>query len=239
MRFLDRLLRRSKLSPEEQSAILGLRSHASQVSAHRDIVSPGELVHHSCLVVDGLIGRFDQMKDGRRQITALHIPGDMCDLQSVVSPVAGWGLAAMTTSTVLHIPHYDLRNVATVYPDVGLAFWRNTSANASVFAKWVGNLGRRNAVSRSAHLLCEMGVRMEEARLGTRTEYELPLTQTQLGDALGLTPVHVNRTLRALRDDRIVRIEQRTFYIEDWDRLSELAEFDPDFLLIEPRKKAA
>ncbi len=238
-RFLNRILRRSKLSAEEQSAILGLRSHASQVSAHRDLVSPGETVHHACLVVDGMMGRFDQMKDGRRQITAFHIPGDMCDLQSVVSPVAGWGLEALTTTTVVHVPHNDLLEVATAYPNIGLAFWRDTSADSSVFAKWVANLGRRDATSRLAHLLCEMGVRMEEAGLGTRTEYGLPVTQTQLADALGLTSVHVNRTLQALRRERIVGTEHRTIRIEDWDRLAELAEFDPEFLLIEPLREAA
>lgn len=238
-RFLARLLRRSHLSAEEQSAILSLRSHASQASAHRDIVSQGEKVDHACLVVDGLVGRFDQMKDGRRQITALHIPGDMCDLQSVVSPVAGWGLEAMTTTTILHISHRDLRTVATVYPAIGLAFWRDTTADASILAKWVGNLGRRDASSRLAHLFCEMGMRNEQAGLGTRTEFSLPMTQSQIADATGLTSVHVNRTLQALRRDQIVSTERRTIYIENWDRLTEIAEFDPEFLLIEPLQQAA
>jgi CRP-like cAMP-binding protein len=92
-------------------------------------------------VVEGLVGRFDQMKDGRRQISALYIPGDMCDLHSTVMPVAGWGLEAITTTTVLHVPHYDLRNLATEFPNVALAFWRDTTADASVLAKWVGNSG--------------------------------------------------------------------------------------------------
>lgn len=238
-RFLDRLLRRSELSPEEQSAILGLRSHASQVRAHSVLVSPGQLVQDARLVVAGLVSRFDQMKEGRRQITALHIPGDMCDLQSVVSPLASWGLEALTTTTILHIPHRDFRNVATVYPAVALAFWRDTSADASVLAKWIGNLGRRDASSRLAHLLCELGLRMEGAGLGTRTEYRLPMTQTRVADVLGLSPVHVNRTLQALRRLGIVRTEQRTIHIEDWDGLAALGEFSPEFLMIEPMSEAA
>lgn len=238
-RFLNRLLRRSRLSVEEQSAILGLTSHASQVPAHREVVASGDHVHHACLVADGLIGRTDQMKDGRRQITALHIPGDMCDLHSVVSPAAGWGIEALTTSLVLRVPHYDLRNVAIAYPAIALAFWRDTTADASVLAKWVGNLGRRNAASRVAHLLCEMGVRMEEAGLGTRTRYALPMIQAQIADAMGLTSVHVNRTLQALRRDRVVRTDERTVHVEDWGRLTEIAEFDPEFLLIKPLSEAA
>jgi CRP-like cAMP-binding protein len=238
-RFLERLLRRSHLSSEEQAAILGLRSQASQVAAHRDIVSLGEQVHYSCLVVDGLVGRFDQMKDGRRQITALHIPGDMCDLHSVVWPISGWGLEAMTTTTVLHIPHSELRQLATDHPAIALAFWRDTTADASVLAKWVGNLGRRDAASRLAHFFCEIGMRMEQAGLGTRTDFGLPMTQTQIGDAMGLTSVHVNRTLQALRADRVLRTDRRTIHVEDWARLVQLAEFDPEFLLIEPMQVAA
>ena len=147
-RFLDRLLRRSSLFEAEQRGILNLPSHASQVAAHRDIVSPGQRVDHACLVVDGLAARFDQMRDGQRQITALHIPGDMCDLQSVVAPTAAWGIAALTTTTVLHIPHRDLRALATSHPAIALAFWRDTTADASVLAKWLGNLGRRDARAR-------------------------------------------------------------------------------------------
>jgi CRP-like cAMP-binding protein len=238
-RFLERLLRRSPLSAEEQAAILALRSHASQVAAHRDIVSLGEQVQHSCLVVEGLVGRFDQMRDGRRQITALHIPGDMCDLHSVVSPIAGWGLEALTTTTILHVPHQDLRNLVTAHPGIALAFWRDTTADASVLAKWIGNLGRRDAASRIAHLFCEVGMRMEQAGLGTRTQFRLPMTQTQIADAMGLTPVHVNRTMQTLRRDQIVRTEQRTIHVDNWARLSEIAEFDPEFLLAEPMQIAA
>lgn len=232
--FLQRLLLRSRLTPEEQSAILNLRSHAAQVSGHRDVVSPGQVVDHACLVVDGLVGRFDQMKDGSRQITALHIPGDMCDLHSVVSPVAAWGLGAITTSTILHVPHEELRAAAVAYPAIALAFWRDTTADASVLAKWIANVGRKDALARLAHLLCEVGVRMEQAGLGARRSYSLPITQAQLADALGLTAVHVNRQLRALREGGLVRTDQRTVQIENWGKLAEIAEFDPEFLLIEP-----
>lgn len=231
-RFLERLLRRSPLSHDEQTGILKLRSHASQAAAHRDIVSPGASVDHACLIVDGLAARYDQMRDGQRQITALHIPGDMCDLHSVVAPTAAWGIAALTTTTVLHIPHSDLRALANAYPAVALAFWRDTTADASILAKWTSNLGRRDARARLSHLLCEMGMRMELAGLASRTSYPFAATQEQLADALGLTSVHVNRTLQGLRKDEIVRAEQRTIRIADWERLVAIAEFQPDFLLI-------
>jgi CRP-like cAMP-binding protein len=238
-RFIHRLLRRSHLSDEEQSAISNVRSHAAQVDIHRDIVRPGERVDHACLVVDGLVGRFDQLRDGRRQITALHIPGDMCDLQSVVAPVAGWGLEAVTTATILKIPHGDLRAIAVAYPAVAFAFWRDTAADASILAKWVTNVSRKSALARMAHLYCEMSVRMEQAGLGTRTEFPLPITQAQLGDVLGLTAVHVNRTLMSLRTNGVIRTEQQMIYVEDWDRLAEQGEFEVGFLLLAPADKEA
>ncbi len=236
--FVDRLLRRSPLAPEEQQAILGLRSHAVQVRAHRDVVSPGQEVAHACLVVEGLIARFDQMRDGRRQIVAFHLRGDMCDLHSVPVPIAGWGLEAITTTTLLHIPHVDLWNLATTWPAIALAFWRDTTADGSILAKWAANLGRRDAQSRLAHLLCEMGIRSEQAGLGTRTDFPFEATQSHVADALGLTSVHVNRTLQALRRSGMVRTEDRTIRIADREGLAFLAEFDPDYLLL-PRLRRA
>ncbi len=232
-RFLERLLSRSVLSAEEQQAILGLTSHTHQIRPNSDIVSPGDTVDHACLVAHGLAGRFDQMADGRRQITCLYIRGDMCDLHSVVSPTAAWGIAALTTSTVLHVPHRELRQLAATYPAVAMAFWRDVTADASVLAKWVGNVGRRDARSRIAHLLCEMGLRMEEARLGTRTCFAFEVTQQQLSDATGMTAVHVNRTIQALRADGVIQTPGRMVHVEDWDRLAGIADFDPAYLMLE------
>ncbi len=232
--FLDRLLRRSCLTDADQQAVLNLKSHAHQVEARRDIVRPGEKVSHATLVVNGLAARFDQMRDGRRQFTALHLAGDMCDLHSTVAPVAGWGIEALTTTTVLYVPHSELTALVARNPSIALAFWRDTTADASILAKWVGNLGRRDARSRMAHLLCELGMRMEQAGLGTRTCYALHATQEQLSDVLGLTAVHVNRTLQALRADGLVRVENRTVHVDNWQLLADAAEFDETYLLVAP-----
>jgi CRP-like cAMP-binding protein len=230
-RFLDRLLLRSTLGSEEREAVLALPGYVSQVAAHRDIVFPGRKVDHACLVVDGLTARFDQMKDGRRQITALHIPGDMCDLHSVTANVAGWGITAVSTATVLHIPHAALLEMAARFPAVGLAFWGDTVADGSVLAKWVSNLGRRDARARLSHLLCEMGVRMQVAGLGQRDNYPFPATQEQIADALGLTPVHVNRMLGPLREQGVATLRRGEVHIGDWPALVSIAEFDPAYLL--------
>lgn len=234
-RFLKRLLRRSPLTGDEQAAVLGLSAHAVQVAASRDIIVPGQETGSACLVVDGMVARFDQMRGGHRQTTALYIAGDMCDLHSVVSPVAGWGLQAVATTTILRILHADLRGLAAKHPGIAFAFWRDAVADASVLAKWISNVGRRDARSRLAHLLCELGVRSEHAGIGSRTDFPLPMTQNQLADALGITSVHVNRTLRALRQNELVTAGSRRVRVERWDELAAIAEFDSRFLLLEQR----
>jgi CRP-like cAMP-binding protein len=230
--FLNRLLDRSALNEQEQEAILSLNGQPSQARANVDIVSPGEITSHSCLVVDGLAGRFGQLFDGRRQITSFHVPGDMCDLHSVVFPKVGWSLQAITTTTILRVRHQDLRRVAREYPAIAEAFWRDCVVDASILSQWVVNVGRRDARMRLSHLLCEMGVRMEQAGLGTRTQYELHVTQAQLGDATALTPVHINRTLQSLRRNDLVAAKSHEVHILDWGRLACVGEFDEGYLEI-------
>jgi CRP-like cAMP-binding protein len=230
--FVDRLASRSILTGEEEAAVLGLTGHEKQVAAHIDFVRQGEEVDHSCLVVDGLAGRFGQNSDGERQITCLHIPGDMADLPSVVSPKSGWGLSALTNTTILRISHADLRRVAASHPGIAEAFWRDCVADGSIFSEWVVNVGRRDAISRIAHLLCEMAIRCERAKQGERLSFPLPITQMGLGDATGLTSIHVNRMLRELRNQSIATVQSGRVTILDWDRLSKTAEFDEGFMLL-------
>ena len=231
-KFVARVLRRSALGDEEQQAILQLPYRAVQVRAHTDIVAPGETVSHATLVAKGLVARIDQMRDGRRQVVAFHLLGDMCDLHSVVAPTAAWGISAIAPGTVLEIPHTQLRQLATSHPKIAMAFWREAVVDGSILAKWVGNLGRQDARARLAHLLCEMGLRLELVELGSRTCFALEATQEQLADALGLTAVHVNRTMQVLRHEGLIVTRSHTVEVVDWDRLADIAEFDPAYLLL-------
>lgn len=236
-RYLNRLRLRSPLSDEEERAILGLAGRETKTDAHRDIVRPGQTIDFACLVVDGLAGRFDQLASGHRQITALHIPGDMCDLHSVPVPHAGWGIGALTTTTILRVAHGPLRELTVRYPAIGFAFWRDTIADASILSKWISALGRRDAKSRLAHLICEMGMRMELAGLGTRTQFRLPATQTQLSDVLGLTPVHLNRTLQELRRAGLLLTNGYDIQVLDLPQIRGIAEFDQQYLLLDSGAK--
>jgi CRP-like cAMP-binding protein len=231
--FANRLMSRSVLTDEDVSALLDLDGQVKEVASHIDFIRLGEPVDHSCLIVDGLAGRFGQNNDGARQITCLHIPGDMADLPSVVSPKSGWGLSALTSTTILRVPHADLRRVAAKHSGIAEAFWRDCVADGSIFSEWVVNVGRRDAISRIAHLFCEMAIRYEQAGRGDRSSFPLPITQTDLADATGMTGVHVNRTLKELRTRSIAELRSGVVTVHDWEQLVAAGDFDPAFMLLD------
>ena len=237
-RFLDRLTSRSVLSQEEQQAILDLHGHAVQVQSNRDFVKLGEQTEYASLVVAGFVGRFDQNAEGARQITALHVPGDMADLHSVVQPEATSALQALSTATIVRIPHEAVRAAATAFPGLAEALWRDCMVDASILSEWVVNVGRRNARARIAHVLCEMAVRLKAAPAQGEIIFPFPVTQTQLADVTGLTAVHVNRTLQGLRRDRLADIKHSA-HIYDWDALAKAGDFDAGYLQtnVKPRKR--
>ena len=231
-RFLRRLLLRSRLTGADQAGILALPGEEVRTAAHRDIVRLGTRMTHSCLVVDGLVGRFDQLANGHRQITALHIVGDFCDLHSLVVPEAGWGLQSLTDSVVRMVPHEALAELIESSPAIAMAFWRDTVVDGLVLAKWNSALGRRSAKARLAHLLCEMGLRFEQAGIGEHCDFDFPITQAQLADVLGITAVHLNRTMQALRQDGLLTTSGSRFRLPDRNRLCQVAQFDPAYLVL-------
>ncbi len=231
-KFLRRLLLRSPLTEAEQEAILALPGEDVHTHAHRDIVRPGHRITSSCLVLEGLVGRFDQLANGHRQITALHIVGDFCDLHSLAVPETGWGIESLTVSVVRMVPHEALHTLVSTSTALTMAFWRDTVVDGSILAKWNSALGRRSAKARLAHLLCEMGIRFETVGLGHGEDFDFPITQSQLADVLGLTAVHLNRTMQALRQDGLLVTNGTRYRLPDARRLRQVAQFDPSYLLL-------
>ena len=236
--FVERLRMLAPLSRADVAALEGLSGQVTRVPANSDIVLPGAEFEHAVLVASGLVGRFLQLSDGRRQTTAIHLPGDLADLHRVATPRAGSALEALTNAAIVRVPGHELRAVALASPTITQAFWVYAAVDAAILARWAANL-RRDAKARMAHLLCEVGTRMEYAGQGERSEFLFELTQGQIGDALGLTPVHVNRTLKALRTAGAIEAEGRIVRIPDWPRLAAIADFDPDYLQLEPPAEAA
>ena len=231
--FLSRVAARSSLTDEERNAILSLPGEMAEIGSNRDLVGLGEVVNRTCLVVDGLMARFGQTRDGQRQISAFYIPGDMPDLHSFVVPRASWALTSLTKTVVLRVPHSAIGRLTERYPAIATAFWRDCTLDASSSAEWILNLGRRTARGRVAHLLCEMATRYEQIGRFENLRFSFPLTQVHMADALGLTPVHVNRMLAALRRARVVSLSGRKVEVLDWSALLSEADFDPGYLHLE------
>jgi len=228
--FLRKLEARSSFRPDERKAILQLPFEPRQVQANRDFVTRGERVSHSCFVLKGMAGTFGQNREGHRQITSVFMSGDMIDLQTVVLPEAMSNLQALTTTTILQIPHSDLRRVGHRFPNIAEAFWRECVLDAAIVNEWVVNVGRRDARTRMAHLLCEVACRSGHATPENAFVFPFPVTQAQFADMLGLTPVHVNRTLKGLREGNVVNVAASSVEIVDWDRLADIGEFDAAYL---------
>ena len=228
-RFLDNLSRRSLLTQAEQDAILRLPTQVKQIAANHDFVHLDERVEHACFIVEGLVARFDQNGRGERQITALHIGGDMPDLHTVVQPTATCALQALCPTTILRVPHSDLREAAAAFPAIAEAFWRHSMVDSMILAQLVVNLGVRDARSRIADVFCELACRYGALPHDGKVVFPLPMTQEHLAEVTGLTAVHVNRSLMALREMGVL-FRGRTVRIEDWDTLVKIGDFNSGYL---------
>jgi CRP-like cAMP-binding protein len=159
--------------------------------------------------------------------------GDVVDLQNSLLRTSDHNVQALTKIEVALIPVEAIQDLAFARPGVGKAMWYETLVDASIFREWTLNVGRRDAKSRTAHLLCEFALRLEVAGLGEQCDYELPMTQEQLADALGLTSVHVNRSLKALQKDGLIDRTQRSVKIGSWKKLAAVGDFDSQYLHLE------
>ncbi|MGN6375375.1 MAG: Crp/Fnr family transcriptional regulator [Sphingomonas sp.] len=225
-----RLDQRIPLDDSATKAVLALPHQVRALRPHDYFLREGQKPKTSTVVIDGYLYRHKFVQDGGRQILAVHLPGDFVDLQNILLDAADHNIQALTAASVAEFPHADLLELAFRHPAIGKALWRESLVEASLFREWIANIGRRDARARIAHLFCELGVRREAAGLGQRDSFELPMTQEQLGDALALTAVHVNRTVRGLELDGLIRRSRRAIRVTDWRGLCDVADFNPNYL---------
>lgn len=220
----------SVLSEEEQEAIRRLPASIRLVLPGQDLVQEGEAPSQCGLVVEGWCHRYKLLDEGRRQILSFHVAGDMPDLQSLHLGVLDHSIAALTPCTFALVPHESMRRLTGALPHLAAQLWRETLVDAGIFRTWITAMGRRSAYGRIAHLFCELYLKQEAVGLAADLRCPMPLRQTDLADATGLTTVHVSRVMKALRADDLVTLRDRSLIIRDWRRLAEVAEFDPTYL---------
>lgn len=234
--WLSRLELRSRLSDRDRAIVTALPGRVERFGSSQDIIALGSQTTHSCLIAEGLAARFGQTESGARQFTAFYLPGDMGDLHSAVLPRVTAPLQSALHATIVFVPHVDILDALEQSPALARAFWRDCVVDAQVSSQWMLNLGRRTAQARVAHLLCELARRYQRIG-GSVTGFPVDFTQGHLGDATGLTNVHVNRSLRHLRELGAVEVRDRRVTVLDWELLARLGEFDEDYLYLRPDER--
>jgi CRP-like cAMP-binding protein len=218
------------LDKNERAALLNLPLQLTNLRADQDIVREGDRPSRSCALLEGFACTFKVTAEGKRQITAFYIPGDIPDLQSLHLEVLDSSLGTLTPCTVGFIQHEALHDLCDRHPRIARALWRETLIDASIFREWTVNVGRREAYARIAHILCELMARLKVMGLAKDHTCEIPITQGEFADATGLSNVHVNRVLQELRRDGLITLKGNTLVALDWDQLRLAGDFDPTYL---------
>jgi CRP-like cAMP-binding protein len=228
--LLRRLDRRSPLDAADRQALEAVPHSIRKIHAGGHIIRDGDRPEFCSLLLSGFAYRYKLTGEGGRQIISLHVAAEFLDLQHMFLGLADTSVQTLTEAEVALIPMGALEELALSNPAIGRALWIDTLIDASIFREWVVNVGRRDSRSRIAHMLCEFSLRLEAAGLASGHRYELPMTQEQLADAVGLTSVHVNRVLRQLGEEGLISRDRRHVVIEDWNRLRQTGDFNERYL---------
>jgi CRP-like cAMP-binding protein len=233
--LLEPMLRKLRLwvplDAGDERALLDLPYQVVTVGKQRVLINEGDFVSHCWLLLSGFCARYKIVGNGGRQIVSIHMMGDLVDLQNSLLGVADHGVQALTECEMAKIPIEAIKRLTDARPKVKDALWYDTLVDGSIFREWVANVGRRDSKTRIAHLLCEFALKLDAINPGRQLDYELPMTQEQLADATGLTPVHVNRVLQTLvRDGLIERVTSKSVLIGNWQRLAEAGDFNRRYL---------
>ena len=234
---LMKLRARDEIGAEEEEAIRGSISDVKEVRADTIVVRAHQPVDTCNILISGIACRYKDLRDGSRQITELHVSGDYTDLHSFTLKYLDHDIGALTDCRFAIVPHERMRDITERFPHLTRIYWFATNLDAAIHREWELSLGRRSALSRLAHMFCELKVRLDIVGLAGERSYALPLTQADLSECLGLTSVHVNRTLKELRESGLVSFRSGEVDILDWEGLKRAAEFDPAYLYLDRRSR--
>lgn len=227
-----------ELSAAEKAALLAMVTRPQTSKAGSPVAAVGDPLDTATVVLDGLLARTKQLPDGRRQILAILIPGDLVDVHASVLRQRDDQLEAISTATVAVIPQSRIAGVAAEFPRLHEAFLREAFIEAAIAREWVLNIGRRTALEGMAHLLCELIHRWDAVGLSDGGKYPFPLKQQHLADCLGLSTIHVNRVVQQLRSSGLIELERRSLSVLKRQDLQRLADFTPGYLHVTGAKAA-
>lgn len=220
------------LSSEDRQLLADAVVRTLDVGRNHDLIREGESPAECYFVLEGMVRRYKLLQDGGRQIVGFQVPGDLCDINGLIVGRMDHSLATVTRSRLAVIPKAALLRLEK-RPQISLALWKETVLDAAIAREWVANLGRRNAFQRVAHLLCEIGRRLEAAGEAEGGQFWWPVSQAEVADAMGLSSVHVNRVYQQLRRDGLLVTEGENILVPDWRKLEAAGHFTPDFLFLD------
>lgn len=236
-KLLLKLAARDEVSAEEEAALREVVGDPVDVPSDKTVIRVGQELSESTLLVEGLMCRYKDLRDGGRQISELNVAGDFVDLHSFTLKRLDHNIMTLTPCRIAPAPHEKLKRITEQFPHLTRLLWFSTNLDAAIHREWMLSLGRRSAVERTAHFFCELFLRLEIVGMTDGNRYTLPITQTDLAECLGLTAVHVNRTLKVLREEGLVEFRRRTVIIHDMEGLKRVAEFSPTYLSLEKRPR--
>jgi CRP-like cAMP-binding protein len=235
--FLMKLRARDEISQAEEQALRNAVAETKEVAADKVFIHAGEELSTSTLLLDGLMCRYKDLASGQRQITEVHVNGDFADLHSFTLKRLDHSVLSLTPCRIAVFPHEQLTRITEEFPHLTRMLWFSTNLDAAIHREWELSLGRRSAFARVAHFFCELRVRLGIIGLADDSGYDLRLTQTDIAECLGLTSVHVNRTLKDLRERDLVEFRNWRVEIKDRAGLERAAEFNPEYLYLERRQR--
>ena len=235
--LLRKLAHGALLSSQEEDAVTQAVADVREVPAHTDLIIEGAAPEFVHVILSGFAYRYKLMPDGGRQIMAWLVPGDFCDLHVSILGHMDHSIATLSASRVALIPRAAADQLALRLSALTRAFWWATLVDEGVLREWLVNMGRRQAGKRIGHLFCELHARLEAVGLAEDDRMDFPLTQSDLADTVGLTPVHVNRVVRWLREAGLVTWKGRDLRIDDVERLRTFSDFDGNYLHLDARQQ--
>lgn len=228
--LLNRLEAIGHVTDADRKALRNLPLKEADLAKGTEIVADGETSTSCCMVVSGYLCRSRTLLDGSRQIFSLHTAGDIPDLHSLHLNRMDHSLSAISDCRIARIPHEAVYDALDSCPSLNALLWRDTLIDSAAFRAWMLMLGQAEAVPRMAHFFCELFTRAAMAGLTDNNTFPLPLTQADLGDILGISMVHANRTLQDLRGRGVMDFDQQVVSILRWNDLRKLGQFDPSYL---------
>jgi CRP-like cAMP-binding protein len=229
-RFID-------LSPDDLAVLDDWATDPVPMRARQDLIKEGDRPETVFLLLEGWACRYKVLRDGRRQIMAYLLPGDLCDPHIFILKEMDHNLGLLSDAQVARIPKRKIIEATDHRPAIARALWWSTLVDEGVLREWLVNIGQRTAFDRIAHLFVELYLRLREVGLVEGTSFTMPVTQEDLGDTMGLTSVHVNRMLQQMGHEGLIERDRKRLYIPDVARLMDVAQFQSNYLHLNRRER--